>query len=62
MIYLIDGTQNNSLLTTRYSLGNINDAVEYCATKKVLGVDTETEGFDFTSKKMIMLKMFVRNT
>tara|TARA_R110000737_G_scaffold268975_2_gene276317 strand:- start:321 stop:2222 length:1902 start_codon:yes stop_codon:yes gene_type:complete len=57
MIYLIDGTQNNSLLTTRYSLGNINDAVEYCATKKVLGVDTETEGFDFTSKKMIMFQI-----
>jgi len=57
MIYLIDGTQNTALLTERYNLGNINDAVEYCSDKTVLGVDTETEGFDFTSKKMIMFQI-----
>ena len=31
--------------------------VEYCSTKTVLGVDTETEGLDFTCKKMIMFQI-----
>jgi DNA polymerase I len=31
--------------------------VEYCRTKTVLGVDTETEGLDFTCKKMIMFQI-----
>jgi len=31
--------------------------VSYCKDKSVLGVDTETEGFDFTCKKMIMLQI-----
>ena len=57
MIHLIDGTQDTVLLTNRYNLGNINDVVEYCSDKTVLGVDTETEGFDFTSKKMIMFQI-----
>ena len=35
----------------------INDVVEYCQTKTSLGVDTETEGFDFTCKKMIMFQI-----
>tara|TARA_R100000908_G_scaffold65244_1_gene53284 strand:- start:1417 stop:3258 length:1842 start_codon:yes stop_codon:yes gene_type:complete len=35
----------------------IDKVVEYCSTKKVLGVDTETEGFDFTCKKMIMFQI-----
>ena len=35
----------------------IQDCVSYCKTKDVLGVDTETEGFDFTCKKMIMLQI-----
>jgi DNA polymerase-1 len=29
----------------------------YCETKAVLGVDTETEGFDFTCKKMVMFQI-----
>ena len=57
MIHLIDGTQDTALLTERYNLGDITDAVEYCSNKTVLGVDTETEGFDFTSKKMIMFQI-----
>jgi len=35
----------------------MDKVVEYCSTKKVLGVDTETEGFDFTCKKMIMFQI-----
>tara|TARA_R110000787_G_scaffold21081_5_gene62672 strand:+ start:351 stop:2252 length:1902 start_codon:yes stop_codon:yes gene_type:complete len=62
MIYLIDGTENTELLTLRYQLGTIDDVVEYCSTKQVLGVDTETEGFDFVSKKMIMFQIGDENT
>lgn len=36
---------------------SIKDCVEYCKNKQVLGVDTETEGFDFTTKKMIMFQI-----
>ena len=35
----------------------IEECADYCKTKTVLGVDTETEGFDFTSKKMIMFQI-----
>ena len=35
----------------------MQDVVKYCSNKKVLGVDTETEGFDFTCKKMIMFQI-----
>ena len=35
----------------------IDKVVEYCSAQKVLGVDTETEGFDFTCKKMIMFQI-----
>ena len=34
----------------------MTDVVEYCSKKTELGVDTETEGFDFTCKKMIMFQ------
>ena len=35
----------------------MDDVVAYCKTKRELGVDTETEGLDFTSKKMIMFQI-----
>tara|TARA_Y100000361_G_C11161330_1_gene347582 strand:- start:2472 stop:4358 length:1887 start_codon:yes stop_codon:yes gene_type:complete len=35
----------------------MSDVVEYCSKKTELGVDTETEGFDFTCKKMIMFQI-----
>ena len=35
----------------------IEEAKKYCENKLVLGVDTETEGFDFTCKKMIMFQI-----
>ena len=35
----------------------IDKVVEYCSSKEVLGVDTETEGLDFTCKKMIMFQI-----
>ena len=40
-----------------YELATINEAVDYCAEQEVLGVDTETEGFDFTCKQMIMFQI-----
>ena len=40
-----------------YELATINQAVAYCGDQEVLGVDTETEGFDFTCKKMIMFQI-----
>ena len=40
-----------------YELATINQAVAYCGRQEVLGVDTETEGFDFTCKKMIMFQI-----
>ena len=42
---------------TNFIQCNIEDVVKYCKTKQVLGVDTETEGFDFTCKKMIMFQI-----
>jgi len=35
----------------------MEDVVNYCSTRHVLGVDTETEGLDFTCKKMIMFQI-----
>jgi DNA polymerase-1 len=38
-------------------MSTIEEVKEYCQSKTVLGVDTETEGFDFTCKKMIMFQI-----
>ena len=54
MIYFISNTTSSS---KSFKLASIEDAVEYCSKQDVLGVDTETEGFDFTSKKMIMFQI-----
>ena len=54
MIYLISKTQS---LSSSFQSATIDDVVNYCKDKKVLGVDTETEGFDFTCKKMIMFQI-----
>ena len=35
----------------------IQECKAYCQSKTVLGVDTETEGFDFTCKKLIMFQI-----
>tara|TARA_R110000850_G_scaffold14009_9_gene44898 strand:+ start:353 stop:2251 length:1899 start_codon:yes stop_codon:yes gene_type:complete len=56
MIYLVDGS-TQTMPSPHFQLGTIDDVVRYCATKQVLGVDTETEGLDFTSKKMIMFQI-----
>jgi len=42
---------------TEFAQCDIQDVVDYCKSKSVLGVDTETEGFDFTCKKMIMFQI-----
>ena len=53
MIYTVGSTA----LITNFTECTIEYVAEYCADKKVLGVDTETEGFDFTCKKMIMFQI-----
>jgi len=57
MIYLIDNSSNTKIPASHYQLGTIDDVVKYCEDKQVLGVDTETEGLDFTCKKMIMFQI-----
>ena len=54
MIYFISNTQS---ISSNFKSATIEDVVEYCKDKKILGVDTETEGFDFTTKKMIMFQI-----
>jgi len=44
-------------LSDSYEKACIDEVVAYCSEQKVLGVDTETEGFDFTCKKMIMFQI-----
>ena len=48
MIYFISNTQS---ISSNFKSATIEDVVEYCKDKKILGVDTETEGFDFTTKR-----------
>ena len=54
MIHFISNTIETA---DNFKLANIQDCLAYCAGRKVLGVDTETEGFDFTCKKMIMFQI-----
>lgn len=55
-IYLVDN-HNTQIDSPHYQRATIEDVVEYCSDKHRLGVDTETEGFDFTCKKMIMFQI-----
>ena len=57
MIKLITNDTALGFNSDLYELGYINEVVDYCIDKEVLGVDTETEGFDFTCKKMIMFQI-----
>ena len=54
MIYFVSETTSSS---PQFRLKGIDDVVDYCSSKDVLGVDTETEGFDFTCKKLIMFQI-----
>ena len=56
MIVLVSN-HKYAITSPYYQKGTIDDVVEYCSTKNILGVDTETEGFDFTCKKMIMFQI-----
>ena len=64
MIY----TVGNQTLISDFAECTIEYVSDYCSSKTVLGVDTETEGLDFTCKKMIMFQIgdadtqFVINT
>ena len=55
-IYLVDNS-DVYITSPHYKRATINDVVKYCKDKQRLGVDTETEGFDFTCKKMIMFQI-----
>ena len=57
-IYLIDSS-STTIDSPHYQRATIEDVVSYCSGKPRLGVDTETEGFDFTCKKMIMFQIFI---
>jgi len=54
MIYFVSGEQYT--LPTYRSV-SIEDVVRYCSSKTVLAVDTETQGLDFTTDKMIMFQI-----
>jgi DNA polymerase I-like protein with 3'-5' exonuclease and polymerase domains len=58
MIY----TVGNTAFVSNFTECTIEYVVEYCKIKKVLGVDTETEGLDFTCKKMIMFQIGDKET
>tara|TARA_R110002020_G_scaffold186701_1_gene384762 strand:- start:1488 stop:3374 length:1887 start_codon:yes stop_codon:yes gene_type:complete len=53
MIYFVG---NKNFIST-FKQAQIEDVVKYCKDKDILGVDTETEGMDFTCKKMIMFQI-----
>ena len=55
MIYFIGNAAIHE--SPHYQLATIDDVVDYCSLKTILGVDTETEGLDFTCKKMIMFQI-----
>jgi DNA polymerase I-like protein with 3'-5' exonuclease and polymerase domains len=59
MIYFVGPPYNG--LSVTYTDGceaaTMKDVVKYCEVKNYLGVDTETEGLDFTCKKMIMFQI-----
>jgi len=59
MIYTVG---SSTTLISTYSECSIEYVAEYCSDKAVLGVDTETEGLDFTCKKMIMFQIGDENT
>ena len=48
---------NQTQFDSKIELSTIQECVDYCSSKAILGVDTETEGFDFTCKKMIMFQI-----
>ena len=48
---------NRSINSSNYKTCKIEDVVRYCESKTVLGVDTETEGLDFLSKKLLMFQI-----
>ena len=55
MIHVIGSI--NTVPSPHYKTASVSDVVRYCESKKVLAVDTETEGFDFITKKMIMFQI-----
>ena len=56
MIFLVNN-KNTIVKSDNYQLASIDDVVDYCKDKKTLGVDTETEGMDFVSKKIVMFQI-----
>ena len=54
-VYFIGDSR--SITSSNYKTCKIEDAVRYCESKTVLGVDTETEGLDFLSKKLLMFQI-----
>ena len=57
MIYYIGDTGLSADMKCHCMNSTIEFAVSYLSKQMILGVDTETEGMDFTSKKMIMFQI-----
>lgn len=57
-IHLLDNKQSifeNPLI--KHNAISKQEILDYCLSKKVLGVDTETEGLDFLTKKIVMFQI-----
>ncbi len=57
MIKFITNDTSIDEYSDEIQLSTIEECVEYCKSKQVLGVDTETEGFNFLTKKLIMFQI-----
>ena len=56
MIYLVN-MSDDLIDSPHYKKASIQDVLDYCNNKQVLGIDTETEGMDFVSKKIVMFQI-----
>ena len=43
--------------TNQYSTCTLQECINYCESKSILGLDTETEGLDFLTNRMVMLQI-----
>ena len=56
MIYLVTNAPQ-LLKSTKYTIISVEESLELLGPLKVVGTDTETEGFDPFSKKLLSLQL-----
>ena len=56
-IILITNQKQISTPNCPFELGTMEECVDYLNDQQYIGVDTETEGKDFTSKKIVMFQI-----